>query len=143
MKKTLVIGYGNTLRGDDGAGIAVVDALKNIYPQFDFLSLHQLTPELTEKISEYNAVYFIDASVDVSEVTRINLRPELSTIRINTHVVSPQNLLDTCLNLYNRGPEESVLFHIPAYNYDFSEELSSSTQQRVQEFIQYFSMYHP
>ncbi|MDP2209144.1 MAG: hydrogenase maturation protease [Bacteroidota bacterium] len=139
MKKTLVIGYGNTLRGDDGAGIAAVRTLKIIYPQFNFLSLHQLTPDLTETISYYDAVYFIDASVDVSEVTRINLRPEVSTVGINTHVVLPQNLLNTCLNLYGRVPGESFLFHIPAYNYDFSEELSISTQERMQEFIRYFS----
>ncbi len=138
MKKTLVIGYGNTLRGDDGAGIAAVGILKNNYPQFNFLSLHQLTHELIETISNYESVYFIDASVDVSEVTKINLQPEISTDIINTHVVSPQNLLDTCLNLYGRVPCETVLFHIPAINYDFSEELSISTQERMKEFVRYF-----
>lgn len=139
MKKTLVIGYGNTIRGDDGAGIAAVGILKNNYPQFDFISLHQLTPDLTETISYYDAVYFIDASIDVSEVTQINLRPEVSTVGINTHIVSPQILLNTCLNLYGSVPSEIVLFHIPAYNFDFSEELSISTRDRMKEFIQYFS----
>lgn len=139
MKKTLVIGYGNTLRGDDGAGIAAVSLLKNKYPQFDFLSLHQLSPELIEILSDYDVVYFIDASIDVSEVTKIKIQPEQSSTLINTHTVSPQNLLNTCLYLYGSVPSEIVLFHIPAYNYDFSEGLSISTQERMKEFIRYFS----
>lgn len=138
MKKTLIIGYGNTLRGDDGAGIAAIGILKNNYPQYDFLQLHQLTPELSETISNYESVYFIDASVDVDEVTKINLQPEIPTDIINTHIVTPQNLVDLCLNLYGRVPSETVLFHIPAFNYDFSEALSTSTQERMEEFLQYF-----
>lgn len=135
MTKTLVIGYGNTLRGDDGAGIAAVGILKNDYPHFDFLTLHQLTIELTETILNYNAVYFIDASVDVSEVTQINLQPEISKEILHTHIVTPQNLLNTCLYLYGKVPGKTILFHIPAYQFGFSEELSVSTQEKMRELL--------
>ncbi len=139
MNKTLVIGYGNTVRGDDGAGIAAVGILKKYYPHFDFLSIHQLTPELSETMSNYQSVYFIDASVEVAEVTKIKLQPEISTGILNTHVVSPQNLLNTCLHLYGKIPSETILFHIPAYHYGFSEELSVSTQERIEELVVYLS----
>lgn len=135
MNKTLVIGYGNTLRGDDGAGIAAVGNLKNNYPHFDFLTLHQLTLELIETILNYETVYFIDASVDVSEVTQINLQPEISKEILNTHIVTPQNLLNTCLYLYGKVPRETILFHIPAYEFGFSEELSVPTQEKMKELL--------
>ncbi|MDI6803046.1 MAG: hydrogenase maturation protease [Bacteroidota bacterium] len=139
MKKTLVIGYGNTLRGDDGAGIVAVGLLKNIYPQFQFLTLHQLTPELIQTISNYEAVYFIDASIEVSVITQVKLQPEISTEILNTHFVSPQNILNACLHLYGRVPDVIILFHIPAYEFDVSEELSISVQERLKEFINYFT----
>ncbi len=52
--KTVVIGYGNPLRGDDGIGWAVIERLQQM-PLAETLTLiasHQLLPELSDLIRE-------------------------------------------------------------------------------------------
>ncbi len=67
----LVIGYGNTLRGDDGAGCYVAERLcaLNHEPGLKVLSLHQLTPELAQPVAEAGLVIFIDASIQSPPAT--------------------------------------------------------------------------
>ena len=62
---TLVIGYGNVLRGDDGAGFLTAELLRDKLrdPDIEILSQHQLLPELMEPISRAARVIFIDATV--------------------------------------------------------------------------------
>jgi hypothetical protein len=60
----LVIGVGNDLRGDDGAGRAVVEelarlAVHGMHPVWS----HQLVPELAEQISKAGMVIFVDAGL--------------------------------------------------------------------------------
>ena len=66
--RKLIIGYGNPLRGDDGVGWEVASRLAVIIPSeaAHILTVHQLTPELAESVSEADLVIFIDAS-DVGE----------------------------------------------------------------------------
>ena len=59
----LVAGYGNTLRGDDGAGPAVAAAAARD-PRLagvDVRALHQLTPELAMDVSRASLVILVDA----------------------------------------------------------------------------------
>jgi hydrogenase maturation protease len=60
----LVIGYGNTLRGDDAIGPLAVQELEdeNEFSDVEFLTCHQLAPEVAEHLSRAGAVLFIDAS---------------------------------------------------------------------------------
>jgi hydrogenase maturation protease len=60
----VVIGYGNTLRGDDGAGPAVAQAIADrALPGVRSLAVPQLTPELAEIVAEANLVVFVDAAL--------------------------------------------------------------------------------
>jgi len=62
--RPLVVGYGNTLRGDDGVGPRVAELLA-ADPRLAgavVLARHQLTPELAADIAEAALVVFIDAS---------------------------------------------------------------------------------
>ena len=63
-ERRLVIGYGNRLRGDDGVGWEVASRLAAAVPSeaAHILTVHQLTPELAEPVSEADLVIFIDAS---------------------------------------------------------------------------------
>ena len=68
----LVIGYGNTLRSDDGVGAKVAAAVAELaLPGVVALVLHQLTPELAETISEARAVVFVDAAVDAATEVQV------------------------------------------------------------------------
>ena len=63
MKDLLVIGVGNTLRGDDGAGIRVVEQIRRSPDAPECLTVHQLTPELADTIRLHARVCFVDASI--------------------------------------------------------------------------------
>jgi hydrogenase maturation protease len=59
---TLVIGYGNSLRGDDGVGPLVAEQVAEWnLPDVRSLSVHQLTPELASEMALAKTVIFIDA----------------------------------------------------------------------------------
>ena len=68
----LVIGIGNTLRRDDGAGWffaqALADALHNAGAAVELILQQQLTPETAEIVAEQAAaqVVFVDASVEAA-----------------------------------------------------------------------------
>ncbi|MCL4804536.1 MAG: hydrogenase maturation protease, partial [Anaerolineae bacterium] len=62
MNDFLVIGYGNPLRGDDGVGWRVVEALEESLSASSLIAVHQLTPELAGTISEVGQVVFVDAT---------------------------------------------------------------------------------
>ena len=60
---TLIVAYGNPLRGDDGVGWqAAILLSRELKDQVQVLTRHQLTPELAETLSEASRVIFIDAA---------------------------------------------------------------------------------
>ena len=68
MTEILVIGYGNTLRSDDGAGQRVAELVAEWkLPNVRSLPVHQLTPELAEPISQAELVIFVDVYPATSE----------------------------------------------------------------------------
>ena len=61
----LVIGYGNTLRRDDGVGPKLADAVAALgLTGVRTLACALLTPELAEAVSQAQRVIFVDAAVD-------------------------------------------------------------------------------
>ena len=65
-KQSLIIGYGNPLRGDDGLGWEVAGRLAASIPDpsVKIITVQQLTPELSEPIYYADMVIFVDASAD-------------------------------------------------------------------------------
>ena len=61
----LIIGYGNSLRGDDNVGCHVAQMLDRHYdgdPDVRVIGSHQLTPEMAEDIAASEFVLFLDAA---------------------------------------------------------------------------------
>ena len=73
----LVIGYGNTLRRDDGVGPGVAEAVAALgLPGVQTLACALLTPELAEPVARAGMVVFVDAAVDAPrEVQLRRLEP--------------------------------------------------------------------
>ena len=134
---TLVIGYGNALRGDDGAGILVAERLmERVHdPEIEILAQHQLTPELMEPISRAANVIFIDASVSgrAGKVHRIPLRPAPVCSRF-THHATPESLLAGAQALYGHTPE-ATLYTIPGRSFETGQELSPAVRRAVNELV--------
>jgi hydrogenase maturation protease len=50
--KILLIGYGNTLRNDDGVGVRIAEIIaEENRPHVQVIATHQLTPELAARYS--------------------------------------------------------------------------------------------
>jgi hydrogenase maturation protease len=121
--KTLVIGYGNTLRGDDGIGFLVAEqvAAWNL-PEVRSLSVHQLTPELAAEIAQAEVVYFADACVGRSQTSIEPIEPVEITSRID-HLWSPSVLLHLAKKLYDADPVAYQIL-IPAIQFDYGTVVS-------------------
>ena len=121
--KTLVIGYGNGLRGDDAVGPRAAEQVEGWdLPGVTSLAVHQLTPELAAAIAEAEAVWFIDACIEgpgrVEPVV-----PSEPDSRLN-HLWSPGVLLYLAKSLYGAEPPAYHLL-IPAVAFGYGEGLSA------------------
>src|SRR5919198_4121190 len=65
-RRVLVVGYGSSLRGDDGLGwhAAALLAADPRLAGAEVLARHQLTPELAEDVSRAALVVLVDARAD-------------------------------------------------------------------------------
>ncbi len=120
----LVIGYGNTLRSDDGVGAKVAAAVAELaLPGVTVLVRHQLTPELAETISEARAVVFVDAAVDAATEVQVRQLEPADGAQLMAHAADPRTLLAMAKQLFGRCPPAWWLT-IPVENLEFGEELS-------------------
>jgi hydrogenase maturation protease len=127
----LIIGFGNTLRGDDGAGPRVAEAVAaRNYPGARVLVCPLLAPELADPISQSRAVVFVDAAVDgPHEVRLVKLQPAESA-QIMSHAAGPSTLLALARDVFGHAPDAWCLT-VPAVKFDFSGEFSPQTQQGI------------
>lgn len=127
MTKVLIIGYGNALRTDDGAGVRAVKLLAGSYtsnPQVETQTCFQLFPELAEDISTATHVIFVDAS-DQGTPGKISLRqvtPSEDTAAF-THECAPASLLAASDHLYGSLPR-AWLFTISGASFDVGDVFS-------------------
>lgn len=130
----LVIGYGNTLRCDDGAGVALAAQLVDHWHRQQIsaklLTVTQLVPELAIDIAtdEVIAVVFIDATVgelgqqvQVHQVDRVVSSPSLG------HHLGPATLLIYTRLLYDCHLP-AWLVTVPGTDFEYGMTLSPEVQ---------------
>lgn len=130
MTKFLIIGYGNPLRGDDGVGWHIVEALPPMPADVDAVTIHQLTPEWAEAISRVDGVVFVDATLGDApgEMRLFPLAP--APFRAGSHETTPDGLLGMAAGLYNRHPPAYMLT-ITGASFDLSVSLSEPVAAAV------------
>ncbi len=132
---TLVIGYGNPLRGDDGVGPQVVERLAAWSGEkLQTCAVHQLTPELAVEISLAEEVWFVDAWVGGTTPTVQRLTVS-TALPLMDHGWQPEGLLQLAKTLYDAEP---VAYHllIPAQQFDYGESLSEMALNGVDWAVQ-------
>jgi hydrogenase maturation protease len=149
--RSLVIGYGNPSRRDDGAGLAVVNGLRErlgrpplaegedgfeeLGAAVDTLFLQQLMPELAETLARYDRVWFVDAHVGLVAdlVRRVTLEPGFEPASVSHHL-KPETLLALAAQLFGRAPR-AELFSIRGSDFDFGAGLSSDTAEGARQVV--------
>lgn len=125
----LVIGFGDSLRSDDGAGPRVAALL----PPAETLVVRvcdQLTPEAAEDLRGRDLVVFVDATatLDPGAVAVRPLEPGKSDEASQfTHDCRPETLLLLAERLYDARPR-AFLVTIGAASFDFGAALSPTVE---------------
>lgn len=131
----LVIGYGNTLRGDDGVGPRVAEAVGSLrLPGVNTLICQQLSPEHADPISRADAVVFVDAAVDAPKEVQLRPLEPNESPQLMAHAADPRTMLALAREVFGHVPRAWWLT-IPAVNLEFSETLSLEAQRGLEEAV--------
>jgi hydrogenase maturation protease len=129
----LVIGFGNTLRGDDGVGPHVAGIVASWeLPGLRSMVATQLTPELAEPVAAAERVVFVDARLDTGRGT-IKVAPVgLSNSQaMSGHFCDPRFLLSLARSVYGSDPQ-AWLITIPTADFSLRESLSPLAKRGVE-----------
>jgi hydrogenase maturation protease len=132
----LVIGYGNTLRRDDGVGPRVADAIAALaLPGVHALACPLLTPELADPVSRERVAIFVDAAVDAPLEVQMRKLAPADTSQIMAHAASPATLLALARDVFGHAPE-AWLLTIPAEDIGIGEGLSAFTRRGLESAME-------
>lgn len=137
--KTLIVGLGNPILGDDGIGWRVAEAVKASHPaaEVDCLALGGLS--LMERLVGYQRAIIVDAiqtrDGQIGQVYTLPLKalPDLSAGHTTAaHDASLQTALNLGKAMGAQLPDEVMIVAIEANRvYDFSEELSPAVEASI------------
>lgn len=148
MSRTLVIGFGNLDRADDGVAFHVINALRRhlgqvllkeedtgleqLGSQADTIFLSQLVPELMEDMLDYQRAIFVDAHVHetIDDLHCAALTSHEDPSLAFTHHLTPAMLLALLKTLYHRELIGYIV-SIRGYDFDFHRHLSTKTEALI------------
>jgi hydrogenase maturation protease len=134
--KTLIIGYGNQSRRDDGVGWFIIEQLAALNLSGVALeTAHQLEVEIAETISRYDAVIFVDAAIPEAPeaIQRSVVTPNFQSHAV-AHYLTPADVLSLCQTLYQREPK-AVLFSIRGRDFNFGTTLTPEVEQAARAVV--------
>jgi len=139
MKKTILLGYGNPDRGDDGVAWHFLQKLVSKFEaeDVDLLTsdIIRISPELSEAIANYERAIFIDAHT--GEIQKdINLQkvePKYMSSPF-THHMTPSTVLSLTNSFGGKCPD-SWLLSIRGYEFNFERFLTERTSKLISEAL--------
>jgi hydrogenase maturation protease len=132
----LVIGYGNTLRNDDGVGPRVAEAIEVArLPGVQTMVCPLLTPELAEAISRADRVVFVDAAVDAPKEVQLRKLTPAASSQVMAHAANPQTMLALARDVFGHAPEAWWLT-IPIADLGIGESFSPLARRGVAVAVQ-------
>ncbi|MGP8247929.1 MAG: hydrogenase maturation protease [Bryobacteraceae bacterium] len=139
---TLIIGYGNRLRSDDGAGVHAAELLRerSVDSGVQILAVPQLTPELVEPIARTQRVIFVDAAAEgrPGEIRQRALAASPAGTAF-THRMTPEALLAGAAALYGASPA-GVLYSICGESFAYGERLTPAVERALMELVEKLSI---
>ncbi len=131
----LIVGYGNTLRGDDGVGPRVAEAVEALHlPGVRTVVCQQLSPEHAAPIAEADTVIFVDAAVDAPNTVQFRRLEPTDTLQLMAHAADPRTMLALSRDVFDHVPEAWWLT-IPVEKLEFSEDLTPAAQHGLDEAV--------
>jgi hydrogenase maturation protease len=138
-KKKAVIGLGNTLRGDDGIGLIILESLLNSYKRagIDYLNFGSASFDLMHKLQDYDTVLLIDgisANLAAGELRIFELKD--ASFRKRDRAISSHELnLKDIIKLADKLKLNTKIYvaGIQVESVNFTETLSQKLKDKLQE----------
>lgn len=134
----LIIGFGNSLRRDDGAGPALANMVlaNESFEDIRIIETHQLMPELAEEVAapDVSAVIFMDSRVVQGEIDESCRTAHVELSRIDSiaaspsfsHQCDPSSVMSYAELLCGRKPP-AWFISIPGVDFTYGEGFSDVT----------------
>jgi hydrogenase maturation protease len=135
--RLLVIGYGNTLRSDDGVGPRAADTLAELrLPGVEAITAALLAPELADPISRAETVVFVDATVAPGTAAAVQIQPlePAASSQIMAHAADPRTMLALARDVFGHAPQGYILT-IPVEDMAIGEKLSDRAARGLEEAV--------
>jgi hydrogenase maturation protease len=138
-KKILLIGIGNSGRGDDALGWKFIDEFSDLTDLFDFEYRYQLQIEDAELVSKYDQVIFVDAShQEIENGFTFYECKAIPTSTFTTHRLTPETIVWLAQELFNAKPTGMVMAIEGTY-WELHHGLSTQANENYRKAISFFA----
>ena len=154
MKRTILLGYGNPDRGDDGVAWHFLHCLLRKYHKenLDLLDFEvfpltnsvdiwfnlQLLPETSETIANYDQAIFIDAHTgEIRQDINLQIIEPKYLNSPFTHHITASTVLSLAKSIAGKYPE-AWLLSIRGFEFEFDRILSKRTNQLITQALRLF-----
>ena len=141
MKPIVIVGFGNTLRTDDGFGQIVAQQLRSVLGDYPAVIIHQYTqllPEHTELFRDARMVLFIDADRLQPGAIHFHVLPSQHTPETPSlplpHMMTAENLVRLAHAILPKPPR-AYLLSAGGYSFDAGENLTDEMKQIVKRVV--------
>jgi hydrogenase maturation protease len=139
MIRCLVLCCGNPIRGDDGVAWKIAEALEQSAPMpgVEILVEQQWMPEMAERLSQVETVFFVDCST-ASPAGTISFFPVSLAARLPrllTHHMDAPSLLRLTKDLYQTIPQRAEILTVGAESLELREGLSEPVSRAIPEAV--------
>ncbi len=142
--QTLIYGYGNPGRQDDGLGVELVRRLEEWAVEMELVDIefdknYQLNIEDAEAISNKDLVIFADASQEEIEDFCLSRVDGNAKVSFTSHAASPGYVVELCKELFQKEPHV-MLLHIKGYEWDIKEGISDRALDNLEKALSYMKI---
>ncbi len=133
--RTLVLGYGNPGRQDDGLGPAAADRIEaRGWLHVTAYDTYQLNIEDAADVAEHDVIWFIDAARTGPEPFAVKELSPASALEFTSHLVRPETILAMADQYYAAAPR-AFLLAIRGYAFEFIEALTLAAADNLDRAV--------
>lgn len=128
-----IVGIGNRLRADDGAGAYVCELIEEQHlPGVSFLITQQLDTALIEELIQFNSVIFVDAAVNVKGFSFLSISDIQQAPQSFSHHINAAMLAALAKQLFAANTQFYICA-IGADNVEMGNQLSAITEANAND----------
>jgi hydrogenase maturation protease len=129
--RTLLIGYGNPVRRDDGLGLEIAEQVeRECPPGVEVRTSQQLHIELLEDFQSFDRVILVDAATDGPEILFEQVASSPNSGLASSHHLEPALLMELAKKLGRLAPP-IFLCAVRGEDFEMGESLTPVAQRRA------------